>query len=159
MPNLKIVEQQTEAELQAKRDQQKNDKERNEREESWRLTRSQIAARVRGIRAELESIRAQLEGMPFNVATDDTSPAASWPIDLTEMLNPCVKGRLDWLYERISEKDELFNLISETAETAYQIGVLAGPMFSGASDREIDRLERGLIHAIVSRSWRCKDRG
>jgi hypothetical protein len=133
-----------------------------EQEESWKLTRIEVASRVRNVRLELETFRTRLEGMPFDVVTDDTPRSVdyvngSWPIDLAETLSPCVKGRFDWIYERISEKDELFNLKSETAETAFQVGVLAGAIFAGCSDREIDRLERGLIHATVSRNWRCKE--
>jgi hypothetical protein len=48
------------------------------------------------------------------------------------------------------------NLKWETAWTSFQIGVLAGAIFAGCSDREIDRLERGLVHATVSRRWRVK---
>lgn len=36
------------------------------------------------------------------------------------------------------------------ADTAFAIGVLAGAMFNGASEREIDRLERGLAYAIAA---------
>ena len=79
-------------------------------------------------------------------------------IDLADAFDPCIKGRFEWIAESIPDwQDEIVNLKMETAETAFQIGVMAGAMFAGCSEREIDRLERGLIHAIVSRSWRCKD--
>ena len=69
--NLKIVEQQTKAEWQAKYEREKVAKELKEEEESWRLTRPEITARVRALRAELDSFRAQLEGMPFDVVTSE----------------------------------------------------------------------------------------
>ena len=47
---------------------------------------------------------------------------------------------------------KLFDLKMHTAETTFKIGVLAGAMFSGASDRDIDRLERGLAFSLTSDS-------
>ena len=163
--NLKIVEQQTEEER-AKYERQKLNKQRDEEEESWRLTRSEITARVRALRAQLEAFRAQLEGMPFDVVTEDIPLSVdygdgSYPAELTEALDPAIQGHYDRLKKATTGalEDDLGALRWKTAETSFQIGVLAGAMFSGASDREIDRLERGLIHATVSRGWRCKDRG
>ena len=69
--NLKIVEQQTEAELQAKYERAKAAKQRDEEEDSWRLARPEITARARALRTELEAARARLEGMTFDVVTDD----------------------------------------------------------------------------------------
>jgi hypothetical protein len=69
--NLKIVEQQTKAE------------QRDKEEESWRLTRAEITARVRAIRAQLEAFRAQLEGVPFDVVTNDM------PVSLDYGNRPC----------------------------------------------------------------------
>jgi hypothetical protein len=44
----------------------------NEQRESWKLTRVEIASRVRNVRLELETFRTRLEVMPFDVVTDDT---------------------------------------------------------------------------------------
>jgi hypothetical protein len=81
------------------------------------------------------------------------------PSELAEALDPAIIGHYDRLHKATADnlQDDLGALRWKTAETSFQIGVLAGPIFSGASDREIDRLERGLIHAIVSRRWRCKE--
>ena len=168
MAKLKIVEQQTEAELQAKYEREKASKQRDEEEESWRLTRAEITARVRAIRAQLEAFRAQLEGVPFDVVTNDMPVSLDYgnrpcPSELTEALDPAIKGHYDRLHKATAHdlelQDDLAALKWKTAETSFQIGVLAGPMFADASDRKIDRLERGLIHATASRGWRCKDRG
>jgi hypothetical protein len=43
------------------------------------------------------------------------------------------------------------------ADTAFAIGVLAGTMFTGASEREIDRLERGLVYSIAASPWLRKE--
>jgi hypothetical protein len=72
--NLKIVEQQTKAE------------QRDKEEESWRLTRAEITARVRAIRAQLEAFRAQLEGVPFDVVTNDM------PVSLDYGNRPCLQN-------------------------------------------------------------------
>jgi hypothetical protein len=53
--------------------------------------------------------------------------------------------------------DDLCELLWKAIDTAFHIGVLGGAIFAGASDREIDRIERGLIHATVSRHWRVKE--
>ena len=62
-----------------------------------------------------------------------------------------------WITIAADCQDDLAELKWRTAETSFHIGVLAGAMFAGCPDREIDRLERGLIHAIVSRGWRFKE--
>ena len=163
--NLKIVEQQTEAELQAKYEREKAAKQRDEEEDSWRLTRPEITARVRALRTELEAARARLEGMTFDVVTDDIPHSLDnykrvCVTDLVDGFDPCIPGHFKRVEAVLGEmQDDLSNLKWQSAETAFHIGILAGAIFSGASDREIDRLERGLVHATVSRGWRCKDRG
>jgi hypothetical protein len=150
--NLKIVEHQTEAELQAKYEREKAARRRDEEEDSWRLTRPDITALVRALRAQLEDYRYQLEAMTFDIIAVDTPPSIergqdAYPGQLAEAFNPSLKGH----YKRLSEAlpsddrllhDDLSNLSLETAETSFHIGVLAGAVFTGASDREIDRLER-----------------
>jgi hypothetical protein len=169
--NLKIVQQQTptEAELQAKYQREKLWKDREVQEDSWRLTRQEITARVRALRIELEAARARLEGMTFDVVTDDaldphsmSNREKSSVTDLVDAFDPCILGHYKRVENLVGEScvhDDLSNLKWQTSETAFQIGILQGAIFAGCSDREIDRLERGLIHATVSRKWRCKDRG
>jgi hypothetical protein len=79
-------------------------------------------------------------------------------IELMEDFDPCIPGHYKRLDEAIPDDNRLVDDLSalkwQTAETAFQIAI-----FAGCSDREIDRLERGLIHATVSQPRRCKDRG
>ena len=133
-------------------------------EEIWKLTRKEIAERARTLRLELETYRERLEGMPFDVVTDDCPHSVdyvdgSYPINLAEAFNPHIAGHYDWLEKALVGNHDvrLCRLKIETADTAFQIGVLAGAIFAGCSDREIDRLERGLVHATVSRPWRVKE--
>ena len=79
------------------------------------------------------------------------------PENLADLFEPTLSG----LYERLEKRgggNDLFDFKWHATETAFQIGVLAGVIFTGASDREIDRLERGLFHATVSRRERVKDK-
>ena|SRR5687767_12649310 len=145
--NLKIVQQQT--------------AESKKLEESWKLTRTEIAARAHALRLQLEAFRSQLEGVTFDIVTSqipqstETSSEKPDVINLVDDFDSYIKGRAEQMRE--SEHDEQFNLRMDTAETAFQIGVMWGAMATGASDREIDRLERGLIHATAAKPWRCKD--
>ena len=110
--------------------------------------------------------------MPFDVVTADTPHSVAIPnaleprddaspLDLAESFNPCLAGQHDRIGELVPDPGELDTLICtmkiETADTAFQIGILAGAIFAGCSDREIDRLERGLVHATAVRWWRVKD--
>jgi hypothetical protein len=168
--NLKIVQQQipTEAELQAKYEREKGYKEREQEEESWRLTRPEITARARAVRAQLEAARARLEALTFDAVIDDEIPQSldkgdrGYVIDLVEDFDPCISGhykRVENVVANSDVHDDLSALKWQTAEAAFQIGIFQGAIFAGCSDREIDRLERGLIHATVSQPRRCKDRG
>jgi hypothetical protein len=157
--NLKVVQQPTEAEL-AKYEREQAQKKQKELEDSWRLTRTEIAGRAHALRLHLETFRSRLEGVIFDITIEcPPSIAGDTPdvINLVDDFDSYIKGRAEQMRE--SEHDDQFNLRMDTAETAFQIGVMWGAMATGASDREIDRLERGLIHATVSRGWRCKDRG
>ena len=160
--NLKIVEQPTEAERAAK---ERAGKQREIEEKSWRLNRFEITARVRALRAELEEYRTRLEGMPFDAGTSGgvAPPSLGYdghePDQLAEAVNPCIAGRYERLEKAIPAdcQDDLSELKWAMAETSFHNGVLAGAIFAGCPDREIDRLERGLIHAIASRGWRCNE--
>jgi hypothetical protein len=50
----------------------------------------------------------------------------------------------------------LWEMRRNLAEATFAIGVFFGAMVHGASDREIDGLERGLVHATVSLHWQVK---
>lgn len=146
--NLKLVQQQGE-----------ETKRRKQEEEGWRLTRAEVAARVREIRSHLEDVSDRLAGLHFDILNSDEPPSIDYvdepmPCELAERLNPCLTGYYDRVYNRLPDegcRDDVGELKLSMAETAFAIGVLAGAIFHGASGREIDRLERGLVHATVSR--------
>lgn len=154
-PTLRIVPK--------KRDYEDLEAEQNR----WRITREEAARRVAALRTELESYRAQIEALPFDIPVDDMPDCLDetprkWLVDLVEDLAPVVEGlfkRCDTVaeqcgaYEVIDYNAELFSLKMRTAETGYCVGVLAGVMFSGASKETIDRFERGLLFAICSNRW------
>ena len=140
------------------------EEQKEKREASWKLNRRQIAGLAREIRIELEAARDRLEGMTFEALSGDMPPVIDniephpYACELVGKFNPSIRGRYN-LLEGIAgiDPDELLQFKTEACESAFQIGVLAGAIFSGASDREIDRLERGLIHATMARPWRVKD--
>ena len=161
--NLKIVQTESEAELQAERE--KLYKEREQEEDSWRLSRAEITVRARAVRAELEAVRARLEALTFDAESDDIPHSLDkgdrrYVIAIVEDFDPFIQGhfkRVENLVGNNRVHDDLSNLRWQTAETAFQIGILQGAILAGCSDREIDRLERGLIHATAAKPWLSKD--
>lgn len=150
--NLKLVEQ--------------GEEEKRRQEETWKLTRDEVAGRVRETRKYLEEFADRLSGLQFDVLNRDC-PASldcvdpTHPYQLAERLCPSIAGRFDRVDEQLPDtecRDDLMELKMTLAEVAFAIGVFAGSLFSGlASQREIDRLERGLVWAITSRRSEIKD--
>jgi hypothetical protein len=142
----------------------KNANKREQEEEQWKLTRDQVTARVREIRSYLTNAADSLSGTYFDIMTDDEPQSIScndfpWPFELSERLNPSLIGYCNRVNDRLPDedaRDDFNNLRVDMAQAAFAIGVLAGAVFHGASEREIDRLERGLIHATCSRHWQVK---
>ena len=164
---LKVLKQpkdtRTQEEIEANR---REYQEREAEENRVKLDRNQLAARVAEIRRLLEDFGERLAGVRFDIVTHDMPPSLDCgnqvcPDNLVEMLNPLIPlyhKRCDKrLPEREGVRDDLSNLKWNTADTAFAIGVLAGSIFAGASKREIDRMERGLVHATASRRWQCKE--
>lgn len=80
--------------------------------------------------------------------------------DLVEHINPFLKGYRERCKENLSPdaydgflQDEFGFLIAGLADTAFALAVLFGAMVHGASEQEIDRLERGFIYANARRWW------
>ena len=120
--------------------------------------------RVREIRAQLEAFSARLAGVTFDIVSDEmpcsldygNNTTVKYVHYLAERLNPLLK----LYHERISEGrdngDDVGSLRWEMADAAFAIGVLAGAIFTGSPERDVDRLEKGLVHATASRRWICK---
>lgn len=148
--NLKLVDQ-----------QHKEAVRREEELESCNLTPAEITARVREIRSHLEYFRDALSGVPFDIVAEEpggsirNSNHLESVSELAERLNPFLKGwRVHCAESLLADAQDKFGwLTAGLADTGFAIGVLAGFMFHGASEAEIDRLERGFIHANARRWW------
>jgi hypothetical protein len=138
------------------------EKERRENEENgWRISVAEIKLRVRAIRTELEKCSEMMAGLNF-----DFFGPVQWSIDgrdddldtaaLAEQLNPVINGRWKRVQSHLYETgevsladDDLGPMKWDLADAAFAIGVLAGAIFTEAPEREINRLERGLVHATI----------
>ena len=172
--NLKIVSKSLDSTVEAREahvaelraaDQEKKDEVRqqwDQMEKSWRITGEEARRRVYALRRELEVYQRGFEGAPFDLAGDyvpgsmDFTPT-KFLIELTEELNPVVAKNFEaingfiegnGLNEFLDFNSKLFNLRSHAADTGFKIGLLAGVIFSGCSDKTIDRFERGLVVAL-----------
>ena len=168
--NLKVVDQQHQEPVR-----------REDELESCKLTPAEITDRTREIRSILENFLDGLAGVPFDVVADEPGQSIrdglsvdakinTWGRGgigvytalLAERLNPLIKRDYESCHEELA-KDPVYDrgavlweMRRNLAETTFAVGVLFGAMVHGASDREIDRLERGLVHATVSRYGQVK---
>lgn len=142
-------------------------------EDEWRITSREARQRVRVIRDELEAYREHLEGAPFDIPCGDYEPPRSigqhrrkHTVELVGDLNPIIDGLFKMIDDFADQhgcadyldfNSKLFLLKMEAAETGFQIGLLAGAIFAGCSNGEIDRFERGLTFALCSDTQIVKD--
>ena len=161
---LALAKKPTPAEAQAALDWEAKREARKQEEESWTRTPEQIAAVVKDIRHELEQARQRYDGAMFD-AVADAIPRSMDVGDkkeiyqLVEALNPCLEGfhiRVEKALGHCLETDDLGNMHWQGHEYAFQLGMFAGFIFAGASDKELDRLERALVHATAARHWEVK---
>ena len=168
--NLKLVQTQQQTDQQA---EQQEEKERRAQEydrwenarKRWMLSPLEITKRVRALRAELEFYREQIEGVPFDIACGDfCSPTSleyerQYTVALVEDFNPLVKGYFEMIdnfakdhgcHELLDFNSKLFSLKLHSAETGFQIGLLAGVIFAGCSKEQVDKFERGLAFSLKS---------
>jgi hypothetical protein len=162
--HLKIVDQQTAKEAEQKKKWAGEVDRWNKTEDEMRISSEEARRRVRDLRHELERYRDQIGAVPFDIPGEmpiclDTK--RKYTIDLVETFDTRIEARFEMIdkfaelhgcHANLDFNAELFDLKMHTAETAFKIGVLAGQIFSGASDREIDRLERGLAFSLMSDS-------
>jgi hypothetical protein len=140
----------------------KSYQEMEEETKSWRITRQEAVKRVRSLRVELESYHDQIDAVPFDILNDGI-PAPldyskrKWAVSVMEEFNPLIKGLFDrcdeaaqrhGVGEEMDFNAQLFDLKMHTAETGFQIGLLAGALFAGAPKETVDRFERGLLYTI-----------
>ena len=137
-------------------------------EDKLRITIHSARQRAKAIRAELELYREQVEAIPFDIASGDLGPPycldtnirRRYVLELVEDLNPFVAGFFQLIddfaekhgtHEYLDFNSKLHALKHEAATTGFQIGVLAGVMFSGRPKETVDTFERGLAFAMSSR--------
>jgi len=136
-----------------------------EAEKRWRITPHEAGQRIRVLRRELESYQAQIEGVPFGIASGSMFTPLSldgadrkYTLELVEDFNPLVNGFMEMIdayakehgtHEGFDFQSKLFDLKMQAAETGFEIGVLAGVIFSGASKETVDRFERGMIFNAI----------
>jgi hypothetical protein len=156
------------AEHEAKKESDKaaEKEERWAEEQKWKLSAEEITKRVRVIRRELEAARARYEGTMFDILTEGSEPRSMStdegirePYELANFLRPALEGYYERSRGPVSDEDSVAFLQYEGIEAGFQIGILAGFIFAGADVREIDRAERGLIHASMARERRVKTIG
>src|SRR5438093_10909233 len=77
---------------------------REKAEREWRITPREITDRVRHLRAELESYREQMEGVPFDIPSGDCDTPKcldfgdrKHTLQLVEELNPFVSGMFEMI--------------------------------------------------------------
>jgi hypothetical protein len=145
----------------------KEDEERQAKEKSCKITRQEIAERVRDIRRHFEALRERTAGAIFDVAVpgmprslDNISDADERELhDMVASLNPEVTQLFDYLSELLEGKagDKLFDCHYHSIELAFQIGMFAGIIFACDSPAEIDRAEKGLVVASAARQLIVKE--
>jgi hypothetical protein len=126
-------------------------------QDSWKVSRAEIAKRVRVIRRELEAAKARYDGalmdnycdgIPASLDIMDVNKA---PYGAVDYLFPWLKGRFGRLTNGIAVSDlrtDAADLYFWSTEAAFQIGMLAGAIYSDCPKATIDRFERALVFAI-----------
>jgi hypothetical protein len=121
-------------------------------DENHKITRDEIALRVRSIRQELEKVKAEFEGGIFDAMTTGEPPRSlsCWeirePDQLANYLNPVLKA----------QHDRGVDVHYEAIIAGYQIGMLAGVIFGDCPASTIDRFERGLVFATAAKGTKTE---
>ena len=171
--NLSVVKKSTQEELERQKLRKEESTGWEEAEQKWKITSTEARQRVRVLRDELESYRDQLDGAPFDIASGDMSSPTSLDggdrkhiVELVEELNPLVEGFFDMIdkfaeehgtHESVDFNAKLFSLKMQTAQTGFEIGVLAGVILAGCSKDQIDKFEHGLAFHLKSNPFVVKD--
>ena len=128
-----------------------------EKREELKISRGELQQRVLALRAELESYREQLEGVPFDVPCGYGGTPRSLDhheqkpiLQLVEEINPTVTP--------CSDVDLVLDLKTEAAETGFKVGMLAGVILAGNDAKTIDRFTRGLVFDLSCHPGLIKER-
>jgi hypothetical protein len=147
----------------------KDEEQREPEDEKFKLTRAEIRLRVKEIRAHLEEFSTITAGLHFDIIQPEEPYSLQSREDnmessaLAERLIPLIERRYKCLQKHLYDTSEwdfaegvLGPMKWALADASFAIGVLAGAIFTTADPQQIDRLERGLCHAIAARPD-CKD--
>ena len=135
---------------------------RKQEQESRKLTRDEIAKRVREIRKELEAAKERYEGALFDNYTGgiprslDVVDVNREPYGAVQYISPWTEGCLERLQNGIvndNDPDDVFEFFFFRTETAFQLGMLAGAIYADCPTTTIDRFERGLVTALSACHW------
>ena len=147
-------------------EEQKAKAAREAEEESWKLSRDEIASRVRQLRRELEAAKERYDGALLDNFTDgiprslDHVNVNREPFGTVYLFSPKLEAMVDRLQknEPIScLSDDVFELFFWGTDTAYQIGMLAGAIYADCPAATIDRFERGLVVSLAACHWIGKE--
>ena len=134
--------------------------------ESWCLHSGEVRGKVAALRTELESYREQLEAVPFDIPSGEVGvphsldrTARKYILELLDDFNPLPEKFMNAIDEYAEEngchqhldfQSKLFEMRMYTAETGFQMGILAGVIFAGCSKDTVDKFTRGLELAFKS---------
>lgn len=131
---------------------------REAEQERWKLDQDQIEGRVQEIRRTLETFNLRLAAVTFDIVGIGIPRSLDYssnvdPSELAERLCPTITGYRKRLEDALPEEicDDLGKMGWLLADLSFATGVLAGAMFTGASEQEVNRLERGILHATLSK--------
>ena len=138
-------------------------KKRQKREARWKSTHAEVASAAREIRELFSTYSERMAAARFDIVSYEMpisrvdEPDAT-PAELAERLNLFMKGLFEHCYKYVPDKyaDDFFTYRGDFAETVFAIGVFAGAIFHGAEAKEVERLERGLVKAMMARAWEHK---
>jgi len=139
---------------------------RKQEEEKLKLTRHEIARRVRQLRKELEAAKQRYDGALFDNFTDGSPPSLDIvnvnrePYGAVYHLSPLLEARVEQLQHgelKSSLSDDIFELFFFSTTTAYEFGMLAGAIYADCPTATIDRFERGLMTALGACHWIIKE--
>jgi hypothetical protein len=154
------------AKLELVTDKKQQEAARKQEEEKLKLTRDEIATRLRRLRKELEAAKQRYDGALFDNFTDGIPPSLDHvgvnrePFGAVYHLSPLLEAWVEQLQNgkvKSCLSDDVFELFFFSTQTAYEIGMLAGAIYMDSPTATIDRFERGLVTALAACHWIIKE--
>ena len=133
---------------------------------SLKLSRTEIAARVRVLRKELEAAKQRYDGALFDNFTNgipqslDIMNVNREPHGAVYYLSPFLERMVKDLQEGkhfSCLSNDVFELYYWSTQTAVAFGMLAGAIYADCPTATIDRFERGLVTSLAASHWIVKE--